>query len=86
METTPKPNPTIMNISRPPGGTQYLVKVPTDKVKRGYDLVTVICHANGAVSTKSANCLAVTQERAGKFVRKYLDSDLMTRETMRGTL
>lgn len=58
---------------RHPGGPKYLVRVPDIKNRRGYDLVDVIMHFNGAVSTRSANNSASTSMKAIRFVRKHLE-------------
>jgi hypothetical protein len=59
----------LQRNDRHPEGTAFLVKVPSERVRRGYDLVDVIFHANGAVSTKSANRLTTTGMQAVKFIR-----------------
>lgn len=74
----------IISISQRPEGTNYVVKVPDAKNKYGYDLVNVLKMTSGAVSTSSASRSTITPLKASKFVQKYLEADLVTRETMRG--
>lgn len=62
----------ILSVNRRhPNGIHYLVRVPTTKVKRGYDLVDVLFHDNGATSTKSANRLTSTAMIASRFAREH---------------
>lgn len=62
----------ILSVNRRhPNGIQYVVRVPTTKVRRGYDLVDVIFHDNGATSTKSANRLTTTGSIAARFAREH---------------
>lgn len=66
--------PEILAISMRVDGTNYQVKVPDPKNKRGYDLVDVLIHHNGARSIKSASRSRTTPERASRIVMKYLEA------------
>jgi hypothetical protein len=66
--------PEILAISMRVDGTNYQVKVPDPKNKRGYDLVDVLIHHNGARSIKSASRSRTTPERASRIVTKYLEA------------
>ena len=66
--------PEILAISMRVDGTNYQVKVPDPKNKRGYDLVDVLIHHNGARSIKSASRSRITPDRASKIVTKYLEA------------
>ena len=66
--------PEILAISMRVDGTNYQVKVPDPKNKRGYDLVDVLIHHNGARSIKSASRSRITPDRASKIVKKYLEA------------
>ena len=66
--------PEILAIQMRAGGTNYNVKVPDPKNKRGYDLVDVQVHHNGARSIKSASRSRTTPERASRIVSKYLEA------------
>ena len=64
--------PEILSISMRADGTNYSVKVPDPKNTRGYDLVDVLIHHNGARSIKSASRSVITPTKASKIVTKYL--------------
>jgi len=64
--------PEILAISMRPEGTNYQVKVPDAKNKRGYDLVDVLVHHNGLRSIKSASRSRTTPDYASRIVTKYL--------------
>jgi len=66
--------PEILAISMRADGTNYQVKVPDSKNKRGYDLVDVLIHHNGMRSIKSASRSRTTPERASKIVKRYLEA------------
>jgi len=74
----------MLGVSQRPEGTQYVVKVPDAKNARGYDLVTVVHHYNGAMSLNSASRSTRTPHYASKYVKEYLAADTITREQMRG--
>ena len=73
----------ILSVSRRPEGMNYCVKVPDDKNPRGYDLVNVLRHDNGAMSLSSASRSTRTPFIASKYVKKYLAADMIEREAMR---
>ena len=78
--------PEIMNINpRHPSGTLYSVKVYDAKLPRGYDLVDVLVHDNGAVSTKSANSSTRTGFPATRYVKRYREASASEREEMRSS-
>lgn len=60
---------------RYPGGVEYTVKVPDAKIRRGYDLVRVVVHDSGLISTRSANNSRTTPSRASDFVKRHIDRD-----------
>ena len=64
--------PEIIAIRMRADGTNYQIKVPDPKNTRGYDLVDVLVHNNGARSIKSASRSRTTPERASRIVTKYL--------------
>lgn len=64
--------PEILSISMRTEGTNYQVKVPDAKNKRGYDLVDVLIHHNGLRSIKSASRSRTTPDWASRIVTKYL--------------
>jgi hypothetical protein len=66
--------PEILAISMRVDGTNYQVKVPDPKNKRGYDLVDVLVHHNGARSIKSASRSVITPTKASKIVTRYLEA------------
>lgn len=66
--------PEIFAISMRVDGTNYQVKVPDSKNKRGYDLVDVLIHHNGARSIKSASRSVITPTKASKIVTRYLEA------------
>ena len=66
--------PEILAISMRADGINYQVKVPDPKNKRGYDLVDVLIHHNGARSTKSASRSVITPTKASKIVTRYLEA------------
>lgn len=66
--------PEILAISMRVDGTNYQVKVPDPKNKRGYDLVDVLIHHNGARSIKSASRSVITPTKASKIVTRYLEA------------
>ena len=66
--------PEILTISMRVDGTNYQVKVPDLKNKRGYDLVDVLIHHNGGRSIKSASRSRTTPDRASRIVTKYLEA------------
>ena len=79
-------SPEIMNINpRHPSGTLYMVKVYDPKLPRGYDLVDVLVHGNGAVSTKSANRSTRTGFPATRYVKRYREASASEREEMRSS-
>jgi len=63
----------IISTSRRPEGTNYAVRVPDPKNKRGYDLVDVLMHHNGAISTNSASRSRTTASPAIRFVKKHIE-------------
>lgn len=67
--------PEILAISMRVDGTNYQVKVPDPKNKRGYDLVDVLIHDSGLRSIKSASRSRTTPERASRIVSKYLSAN-----------
>lgn len=66
--------PEILAISMRVDGTNYQVKVPDLKNKRGYDLVDVLVHHNGMRSIKSASRSVITPTKASKIVTSYLEA------------
>jgi hypothetical protein len=66
--------PEILTISMRADGTNYQVKVPDLKSARGYDLVDVLVHHNGARSIKSASRSRITPDRASKIVTRYVEA------------
>ena len=66
--------PEILAISMRVDGTNYNVKVPDPKNTRGYDLVDVLIHHNGARSIKSASRSVITPTKASKIVTRYLEA------------
>ena len=66
--------PEILAISMRADGTNYNVKVPDPKNTRGYDLVDVLIHHNGARSIKSVSRSVITPTKASKIVTRYLEA------------
>ena len=77
------PTAVLLNVSRRPEGTNYTVRVPDPKNPRGYDIVDVLRHDNGAVSTRSASRSTRTPFHAQKFVQRYLAESRSEQEEMR---
>lgn len=82
--TTTKAPCTIIGIGKRPEGTNYLVKVPDTKNPRGYDLVDVLVHDNGARSIKSTARSTTTPFHAGRAVTAYLAAPSHVQAAMRG--
>jgi hypothetical protein len=66
--------PEIISISMRADGTNYTVKVPDAKNKRGYDLVDVLIHHSGLRSIKSASRSRTTPDYASRIVTRYLNA------------
>lgn len=65
----------ILSVNtRHPSGVSYVVRVPDTRSRNGYDIVDVLMHRNGAVSTRSANRSTSTPLKASAFVRRHIAS------------
>ena len=66
--------PEVLSASTRVDGAQYLIKVSCQKLKQGYDLVTVFVSHNGLKNIKSASCSRTKPCTASKIVTRLLAS------------
>lgn len=67
--------PEILSIHTRPEGVNYSVKVPDTKSRNGYDIVDVLVHSNGMISTRSAIRSRTSSHHATRIVKKYIEAD-----------